>query len=70
MVLLQLESQRKVWMEQNSHFEEFYVWPRKLYFKNNPDFFADLIAEFGKEVIDELESSLGNDGAVEIEGEE
>lgn len=65
--LLTLEAQRKVWMEQNGHFEEFYIWPRKLYFKNNPDFFADLIAEFGKETVEELESTVGEEGNIEIE---
>jgi chromatin segregation and condensation protein Rec8/ScpA/Scc1 (kleisin family) len=44
-MLLNLDSQRKVWLDQGSHFEEFYIWPRELYFKKNPDFFADLIAE-------------------------
>ena len=45
LMLLNLESQRKIWLDQNSHFEEFYIWPRDLYFQKNPDFFADLIAE-------------------------
>jgi chromatin segregation and condensation protein Rec8/ScpA/Scc1 (kleisin family) len=45
LMLLNLDSQRKVWLDQNSHFEEFYIWPRDLYFQKNPDFFADLIAE-------------------------
>jgi chromatin segregation and condensation protein Rec8/ScpA/Scc1 (kleisin family) len=45
LMLLNLDSQRKVWLEQKDHFGEFYVWPRELYFQKNPDFFADLIAE-------------------------
>lgn len=44
-MLLNLDSQRKVWLDQNSHFDEIYIWPRDLYFQKNPDFFADLIAE-------------------------
>ena len=44
-MLLNLDSQRKVWLDQSAHFEEFYVWPRDLYFQQNPDLFADLIAE-------------------------
>jgi chromatin segregation and condensation protein Rec8/ScpA/Scc1 (kleisin family) len=45
LMLLNLDSQRKVWIEQKNHFEEFHVWPRDLYFQKNPDFFAELIAE-------------------------
>jgi chromatin segregation and condensation protein Rec8/ScpA/Scc1 (kleisin family) len=51
-MLLNLENQRKVWLEQLGHFEEFYIWPRNLYFKKNPNFFADLIKEYG-EALDE-----------------
>ncbi len=55
-MLLNLDSQRKVWLDQNSHFEEFYIWPRELYFKKNPNFFADLIAESKElERLEELE---------------
>ena len=55
-MLLNLDSQRKVWLDQNSHFEEFYIWPRELYFKKNPNFFADLIAESKElEILEELE---------------
>ncbi|MDD5699918.1 MAG: segregation/condensation protein A [Candidatus Nanoarchaeia archaeon] len=45
LMLLNLDSQRKVWLEQKNHFEEFHVWPRELYFQKNPDFFAELIEE-------------------------
>ncbi len=45
LMLLNLDSQRKVWLEQKNHFEEFHIWPRELYFQKNPDFFAELIAE-------------------------
>lgn len=52
-MLLNLENQRKVWLEQLGHFEEFYIWPRSLYFKKNPDFFVDLIKEYGKALDEE-----------------
>ncbi len=45
LMLLNLDSQRKVWLEQKNHFEEFHIWPRELYFTKNPDFFAELIED-------------------------
>ena len=41
--LLQLENQHKVWLEQENHFEEIYIWLKHIYFKENPNHFADLI---------------------------
>lgn len=43
--LLQLESQDKVWLEQEKHFEEIHIWLKKIYLKHNPDPFADLREE-------------------------
>lgn len=40
--LLHLENQKKIWLEQEKPFDEIYVWPKKTYFKHNPDPFADL----------------------------
>lgn len=40
--LLHLDNQKKVWLEQQNHFEEFYIWLKEVYFSNNPDPFADL----------------------------
>jgi segregation and condensation protein A len=40
--LLHLENQKKVWLEQEAHFEEIYVWLKDVYFQNNPDPFEDL----------------------------
>jgi len=40
--LLHLENQQKVWMDQQGHFEEIFIWMRKTYFENNPDPFEDL----------------------------
>lgn len=51
--LLHLENQKKVWLEQEAHFEEIYIWLKDVYFKNNPDPFADLKEELEEE-IDEL----------------
>ena len=44
-MLLNLDSQRKVWMEQGTHFDEFFIWPHELYFQKNPNFFKELIEE-------------------------
>ena len=42
--LLHLENQKKIWLEQNGHFSEIYLWLGKTFFKdNNP--FADLWKE-------------------------
>lgn len=52
--LLHLESQKKVWLEQEAHFEEIYIWMKESYLKHNPDPFADLKQELEKE-LDELD---------------
>jgi segregation and condensation protein A len=46
--LLHLETQKKIWLEQEAHFEEIYVWLKDVYFKHNPDPLADL-----REIIEE-----------------
>jgi len=46
--LLQLENQQKVWLEQQSHFEEIYIWLKHIYFKENPNHFADLMENLEK----------------------
>ena len=53
--LLHLDHQKKVWLEQDVHFEEFYIWLKKIYFKHNPNPFADLRTEVEKE-LEELDS--------------
>lgn len=53
--LLHLENQKKVWLEQEKHFDEIYIWLKEVYFKHNPDPFADLKHELEEE-IEELNS--------------
>lgn len=53
--LLHLESQKKVWMEQDGHFEEIFIWMKKTYLEHNPDPFADLKQEI-EEQIQELDN--------------
>jgi len=50
--LLHLENQKKVWMEQEKHFDEIYIWLKEVYLKHNPDPFADLKTEIGGEIKD------------------
>ena len=53
--LLYLEHQKKIWMEQNGHFEEIYIWLKETYFKHNPDPFVDLKQELEREITEELD---------------
>lgn len=48
--LLHLESQKKVWLDQDAHFEEIYIWLKKVYLKHNPDPFAELKEELEREI--------------------
>ena len=52
--LLHLETQKKVWLEQEEHFEEIYIWLKETFLKHNPDPFADLKEEI-EEKIQELD---------------
>jgi segregation and condensation protein A len=48
--LLHLDHQKKVWLEQEVHFDDFYIWLKKVYFEHNPDPFADLKHEIEEEI--------------------
>lgn len=48
--LLHLENQKKIWLDQEVHFEEIYIWLKHVYFKHNPDPFADLKEELEEEI--------------------
>jgi segregation and condensation protein A len=48
--LLHLDHQKKVWLEQEVHFDDFYIWLKEVYFRHNPDPFADLKAEIEEEI--------------------
>ena len=48
--LLHLENQKKVWLHQEAHFEEIYIWLKHVYFKNNPDPFEGLRDEIEEEI--------------------
>lgn len=46
--LLHLENQKKIWLEQEAHFEEIHIWLKDIYLKHNPDPFADLKQDIEK----------------------
>ena len=48
--LLHLENQQKVWLDQEVHFEEIYIWMKKTYLENNPDPFAELREDIELEI--------------------
>ena len=54
--LLHLDHQKKVWLEQEEHFGEFYIWLKEIYFQHNPDPFADL-----KEEVEQKIEELGSE---------
>ncbi|MCK4647585.1 segregation/condensation protein A [Candidatus Pacearchaeota archaeon] len=43
--LLHLESQKKIWLEQEAHFEEIHIWLKEVFLKHNPHPFAELRKE-------------------------
>ncbi len=52
--LLQLDHQKKVWLEQKATFDEIFIWLKEVYFQNNEDPFEELRKELEQE-IQELE---------------
>lgn len=53
--LLHLDSQKKIWLDQEIHFDEIFIWLKDVYFRHNPDPFAELREEI-KEQLEELDS--------------
>lgn len=51
--LLHLENQKRIWLEQQNHFEEIYIWEKENYWKNNGNPFKDLITELKDGTYDE-----------------
>jgi len=58
--LLHLENQKKIWLEQDGHFEEIHVWLKKTYLKHNPDPFAELREEIAEEISEMDEAMIEN----------
>ena len=48
--LLYLENQKKVWLDQEKHFDEIHIWLKEIYLKHNPDPFEDLRHEAEEQV--------------------
>jgi len=49
--LLHLEMQRKIWIEQEAHFEEIHIWLKKVYDRHNPNYFEELKKELEVEIM-------------------
>lgn len=68
--LLHLEHQKKVWLEQEAHFEEIHIWLEETYAKHNSDRFADLRHELEEEMKEgnliELMEGEQSEGAEDI----
>ncbi|MEK6906201.1 MAG: segregation/condensation protein A [Nanoarchaeota archaeon] len=62
--LLHLEDRKKIWLEQEAHFEEIHIWLKEIYLKHNPDPFADLRQEIEEEIAN-LEKMESIDGEIE-----
>lgn len=60
--LLQLDHQKKIWLEQEEHLVDFNIWLKHVYLKQNPDPFADL-----RGVLDEKIEELDNEKKQRIE---
>lgn len=48
--LLLLEDQKKIWLEQEKHFEEIYIWLKENYLRHNPNPFEDLKKEMEEKI--------------------
>lgn len=58
--LLHLENQKKIWLDQNAHFEEIYIWLKHIYLQHNPD----PLDELRKELEEEMEKAEIEDKGV------
>ncbi|MDO8528389.1 MAG: segregation/condensation protein A [Nanoarchaeota archaeon] len=82
--LLHLETQKKVWLEQENHFDEIYIWLKETYLEHNADPLEELkkeleeqIAQFDKhqrkradETEEEFENPVDEEFEVEVKEEE
>jgi len=48
--LLHLEHQKRVWLDQEEHFDEVYIWLKEVYWKHKGDPYADLKQELEREI--------------------
>lgn len=53
--LLHLETQKKVWLEQNQHFDEIHIWLKHIYLKHNPNPTEVLAKELEAEIQRDLD---------------
>jgi segregation and condensation protein A len=57
--LLHLENQKKIWLEQEEHFDEIHIWLKDVFLKHNPNPLVELKEEV-KEKMKELDSEGKN----------
>lgn len=50
LLLLHLENQKKIWLEQEKHFDEIFIWIKDIYLKKNPSYFLDLKKELEEQL--------------------
>ena len=62
--LLHLENQKKIWLHQEVHFDEIYIWLKDVFLKHNPDPFAEL-----KEELEEQLKEADQDRVKKVEKE-
>lgn len=54
--IIQLENNGELWLEQENHFDEIYIWLKKVFLKENPDPYADLKnGDWSEETLEEGE---------------
>ncbi len=52
--ILQLESNGKLWLEQEDHFEEIHIWLKHIFLKHNPNPYQDLLdGDWSEETLEE-----------------
>jgi segregation and condensation protein A len=67
--MLHLEHQKRIWLEQEGHFNEIYIWMKETFLKYNSDPFADLKTELESEFANLDEESIKRLAEVESDFE-
>ena len=71
--LLHLSNNKKLWLEQENHLEEIWIYLHTYFNKNKDDFLEELeedIEEMKEELVGEGENSKGENRGIEIKGKE
>jgi segregation and condensation protein A len=68
--LMHIENQKRIWLEQQNHFEEIYIWEKESYWKHNGNPFKELITELKDGSYEEISDEEFNKFAEKDEEEE